>query len=148
MGRFLLSIQQAPSDEMLGSLCEMRIRGSDQLKTRLTLYEQEFEQTNSQPNYQKLQTVVKRGMDQKIRERKLEARNERVETGAPVKARSKGKPVSVEGKQGECYQWKAQGQRTKGNTSSFRHDENKFGKETQSSSLAPKTQTQIDGKNF
>ena len=111
---------------MLGSLCEMRIRGSDQLKTGSTLYEQEFEQTNSQPNYQKLQTVVKRGMDQKIRARNLEARNERIDTGVPVKARSKG-----------C---------TKGITSSFRHDKNELGKETQSSSLAPKTQTQIDWK--
>ena len=40
----LLSIRQVPSDDILGSLFMIRIRGSDQLKTGLALYEQEFEQ--------------------------------------------------------------------------------------------------------
>ena len=46
-----------------------------------TLYEQEIEQYLSQPNCQKLKTMVKRCIDQKIRARNFEARNDRIETG-------------------------------------------------------------------
>ena len=56
------------------------------------------------------------------------------------RGRTKGKPVSAEGEQGECYQWKATGQCTKGDPCSFRHDENKRGTSTRSSSPAPKPQ--------
>ena len=40
----LFSVRQVPSDDILGSLFMIRIRRSDQLKTGLALYEQEFEQ--------------------------------------------------------------------------------------------------------
>ena len=53
----------------------------------------------------------------------------------------KGKNVSVAKTSGDCYQWKPKGQCTKGNACSFRHDENKRGQVTQSSSPAPKPQT-------
>ena len=77
----------------------MRIRESDQLKAVLALCEQETEQHLSQPNNQKLKTMVQKCMDQKIRARNSEGRNERTETGVLVKTR-KGKRVSVERKQG------------------------------------------------
>ena len=60
-------------------------------------------------------------MDQKIRARNFEARNKRIEKGTPAKG--KGKPVSVERKQGECNPWNAKGKCTKGNACSFGHDE-------------------------
>ena len=68
---------------------------SDQLGTVLALCEQ-VEHHTLPPSYQKLKTMVKRYMDQKIRARKL-----------PAKARSLGKPISVDRKQRECCQWKA-----------------------------------------
>ena len=40
-------------------------------------------------------------MDQKIRARNFDVRNERIEEGAPAKGQ--GKPVSVDGRQGQCY---------------------------------------------
>ena len=64
------------------------------------------------------------------------------------RVRTKGKPVSVEGMQGECYQWKATGQCTKGDACSFRHDENKCGTLTRSSSPAPKPQTKKAMEKF
>ena len=76
----------------------MRTRGSDQLKAVLAIFEQGIEQHDSQPSYQKLRTMVKRCLDQKIRARNVEARHQRIETGAPVKDRGKGKPVNVERK--------------------------------------------------
>ena len=58
---------------------------------------------------------------------------------------SKGKTVSVERKVGECYQWKANGQCSRRDSCSFSHGYCR-GQQAQSSSPAPKTQTQIDGR--
>ena len=73
----------------------MRIRESDQLKTVLELYGMEIHQKISMLNYQKLKTMVKRSIDQKLRLRNFDARHGRIETGAVVKNR-KGKS-GVEG---------------------------------------------------
>ena len=99
-----MSIHQVFSDDILGSLNKMCIRGSDQLKTVLAIHEQGI----AQPSYQKLRTMVKRCLDQKIRARSFDARHERIQTGD----RGKGKPVivekearrmpSMEGAQGKC----------------------------------------------
>ena len=75
----LLSINQVPSGDILESLYEMRAGESDQLKNELVMDKQEIEQHLSQANDQKLKTMVKRCMDQKIRARNFEARNERIE---------------------------------------------------------------------
>ena len=85
----------------------MRIRESDQLKTVLELYDMEIHQKISVPDYQKLKTMVKRSIDQKLPLRKFEARNERIETNAAVTSR-RGLN-GVERGQGVCYQWKAKG---------------------------------------
>ena len=45
----------------------------------------------------------------------------------------KGKNVSVERKSGDCFQWQAKGQCTRGDACSFHHDDSKRGKMTQSS---------------
>ena len=135
----LLSIKEAPSDDILESLCKMRIRMSDQPKTVCALYEQEIEQHESQ-----LKTMVKRCMDQKIRARNLAARKERIEMGAP--ANGNRKSVSVGKKTGEYHQWEAKGQCTRGEACNFCHDENERGKALQPSCPAPEPQTQSHGK--
>ena len=58
------------------------------------------------------------------------------------------KNVSAEGEQGDCYQWKEERQGTKGHACSFRHDVSTRGKVTQSSSPAPRPQTQKRGEKF
>ena len=68
-------------------LYNMRIRESDQLKTVLELYDMEIHQKISTPNLQKFKTMVKRSIDQKLRWRKFDRRNERIGTGAVVASR-------------------------------------------------------------
>ena len=75
----------------------MRIRKTVQLKTVLTLYEQDIEQNSMPPSYQKLKTMVKKFLDQKMRASNIEARNERTATGPPAKSKSKGKSVALKG---------------------------------------------------
>ena len=83
----LLSMSKNPSDDVLQSLYKLRIRESEQLKTVLELYDMEIHQKISVPNYQKLKTMVKRSIDQKLRLRNIDARRGRIETGAVVKNR-------------------------------------------------------------
>ena len=83
----LLPMSKISSDDILESLYKLRTRESDQLKTVLELYDMEIHQKTSMPNYQKLKTMAKRSTDQKLRKRKFDARNERIETGAVVTSR-------------------------------------------------------------
>ena len=77
----LFSMTKIPLDHGLESLHKTRIRESDQLKTVLELYDMEIHQKISVPDYQNMKTMVKRSIDQKLRLRNFDARNERIETG-------------------------------------------------------------------
>ena len=83
----LFSMTKIPPDDILESLYKLRIRESDQLKTVLELFDMEIHQKISMPDYQKSKRMVKRIIDQKLRSRNFDARNERVETGAVVTSR-------------------------------------------------------------
>ena len=71
--------------------------------TELELYDMEIHQMISVPNSQKLKTIVKRSIDQKLRLRNFDARHSRNESGAVTKSR---KGMSGVGGKGICYQWK------------------------------------------
>ena len=72
--------------------------------TVLELYDMEIHQKISVPNYQKLKTIVKRDIDQKLRLRNIDARHGGSGTGAVIKNR-RGMSA-VEGGKSICYQWK------------------------------------------
>ena len=124
----LLSLSKIPTDDVLECLYKLRISESDQLETVLEFYELDINQKISTLDYPKLKTMVKRSRDQKI-----QSRNRRVKSG-------------VERGRGECNQWKAAGQCSRGDTCSLRHDGNKSGKSTLKS--APSFEPQKDGDHF
>ena len=62
------------TNDVLESLYKLTIRESAQLENVLELYDMEIHQKTSVPNYQKLKTMVKRCIDQKLRLRNLDAR--------------------------------------------------------------------------
>ena len=76
----LSSMSKIQSDDILESLYKLRIRDSDHLKTVLELYDMEIHQKISMPKYQKLKTMVKRSMDQKLRLQNFDAKNENKRT--------------------------------------------------------------------
>ena len=82
----------------------------------------------SMPNYQKLKTMVKRSVDQKLRLRNFDARKEKIKTEAVVTNR-RGLSGIERGK-GICYQWKAKGQCSRGDQCSFWHEGHERAKPT------------------
>ena len=120
--KFYYQCQRFPPDDVLESLYILRIRESDQLRNVLELYDMEIHQKISVPNYQKLKTMVKICIDQKLRLRNFDARHGRIESGVVVKSR-KG-IIGVEGGKGICHQWKGKGQCSQGDLCSFRHESN------------------------
>ena len=130
----LLSMTQIPSDDTLEGLYKLRIRESEKLKTVLELYNMEIHQKKAGPDYHRLKTMVKRSLEQNLRMKNFEARNGNFETSAVVKnQRAKRRE---ERSLGDCWQWKANGQGSKRDNFSFRHDEDKRAKTTTAESFS------------
>ena len=118
-----------PPDDILEGLYKLRIRESEKLKTVLELYNLEIHQRKARPDYHRLKAMVQRSIEQNLRIKNFGARNGNYERNAVVKnqkTKQRGQRTS-----GECWQWKANGQCSKGDNCSFRHDINKRAKLTQ-----------------
>ena len=140
----LLSMTKIPSDDILEGLYKLRIRESENLKTVLELYDLEIHQKKIGPDDHGLKTMVKRSIEQNLRMKNFEARNENFETSAVVK--NQREKQREQRSQGDCWQWKANLQCSKGDNCSFRHDMNKRAKSTQPNP-SPISCTQQNVKN-
>ena len=143
----LLTMNKIPPDDILESTYKLRIRESDQLKTVSELYDLEM---ISKPDYQKLKTMVKRSrsVDQKLRLRNFDARNETIQLKQEQWLRIAGVKRGVERGPGECYQWKAKGECPIGDSCSFRHDENKRAKSTLKAASPSEPSKEKDGRSI
>ena len=81
----LLSMTKIPHDDILEGLYKLRIRESEKLKTVLELYDLETHQKKLEPDYHRLKTMVKRSIEQEIRNKNFGARNGNFEKNAVVK---------------------------------------------------------------
>ena len=118
-----------PFDDILERLYILRILECEKLKTMLELYDLEIHQKEIGPDYYRLKTMVKRSIEQEIRNNNFGNRNGNFEKNAVVKnqgTKQRGQRIL-----GECWQWEANGQCSKGDNSSFRHDVNKRAQMTQ-----------------
>ena len=125
----LLSMTKLPHDDILEGLYKLRIREPEKLETVLELYNMEIHQNKAGPDFNRLKTMVKRSQEQNLRIKNFEARNGNYERNAVVK--NQGTKQSGQRTPGDCWQWKANGQCSKGDKCSFRHDINKRAKLTQ-----------------
>ena len=128
----LLSMTKIASDDILEGLYKLRIRESEKLKTVLELYNVEIHQKKAGPDCHRLKTMVKRSIEQDSRNRIFEARNGNYERNAVVK--NQGIKQRAQRILGDCWQWETNGQCSKGDNCSFRHDINKRVKMTLSCS--------------
>ena len=69
----LLSMTKIPPDDILEGLYKLRIRESEKLKTVLELYDLEIHQKKLGPDYHRLKTMVKRSIEQDIRNKNFGA---------------------------------------------------------------------------
>ena len=126
----LLSMTKIPHDDILEGLYKLRIRESEKLRTVLELYVLETHQKKLGPDYHRLKAMVKRSIEQEIRNKNFGARSGNFEKNAVVK--NQGTKQRVQRILGDCWQWETNGQCVKGNNCSFRHDMNKRGKSSPS----------------
>ena len=124
----LLSMTQIPSDEMLESLYKLRIRESEKLKTVMELYNMEIHQKEAGPDDHGLKTKVNRRIEQNLRVKNFEARNGKYGRNAVVK--NQGTKQREQRTLRDCWQWETNGQCSKGDDCSFRHDMNERAKST------------------
>ena len=104
----------------------------------------EIHQKKIGPDYHRLKTMVKRSIEQDLRNRNFGARNGNYERNAVVKnqgTKQRGQRIS-----GKCWQWKTNGQCSKGDKCNFRHDVNKGAKLTQPNH-SPRSSTRQSVKN-
>ena len=83
-------------------------------------------------DYHRLKAMVKRSIEQNLRIKNFEARNGNYERNAVVKYQ--GTKQRVQRIPGDCWQWESNGQCSRGDTCSFRHNVNKRAKLTQPNS--------------
>ena len=147
----LLSMTKIPHDDILEGLYKLKIRESEKLKTvalgcaskpdgesweepeehkRLELYDLEIHQKKLGPDYHRSKTMVKRSIEQEIRNKNFRSRNGNYEKNAVVK--NQGTKQRVQKILGEWWQWETNGHCVKGDNCSFRHDIDKRGKSSPS----------------
>ena len=85
----------------------VRAPESEKLKTVLELYDLEIHKKKIGPDYHRLKTMVKRNIDQEIRNKKFGASNVNFERNAVVKNR--GTKQRVQRIIGDCWQWSPTG---------------------------------------
>ena len=115
-----------PLDDTWEGLYKLRIRESEKLKTVLDLYDLETHQKKLGPDYHRLKTMVKRSIEQEIRNKNFGARSGNFEKNAVVKnqgTKQRGQRIL-----GDCWQWETIGQCSEGDNCSFRHDVNERAK--------------------
>ena len=126
----LLSVTKIPPDDILEGLYKLSLRESEKLKTVLELYNMEIHQKKAGPDYHRLKTMVKRSIEQEMRNKNFGARNGNYERNAVIK--NQGTKQRVQRILGVFWQWESNGQCSRGDNCSFRHDTNKRGKMKQS----------------
>ena len=104
----------------------------------------EIHQKKAELDYHRLKTMVKRSIEQNLRTKNFEARNGRFETSAVVK--NQRVKQREQKSLGDWWQWKANGQCSKGDNCSFRHDNDKRANSTQPNP-SPGSSTQQNVKN-
>ena len=116
----LLSVSKIPSDDILESLYKLRIRESDQLKTRIEIVRLG---ASSEDIMSQLSKVENDGAKKYRSETPVANFRRQTRENRNWSSCQESKGLSgVEGGKGTCYQWKEKGQCSKGNQCSFRHE--------------------------
>ena len=120
---------EIPPDDILENLYMLRLRESEKLKIVLELSDLEIHQKKVGLDYHRLKTMVIRSIEQNLRMKTFEARNGNHEKNDEAKNQETNQ--RVQRIVGDCWQWETNGQCSKGDNCSFRHDMKKRAKSKQ-----------------
>ena len=98
----LLTMTKIPPDDILEGLYKLRMRESEKLKSVLELYDLEIHQKKLGPDFHRLKTMVKRSIEQDIRNKNFGIRNGNCQKNAVVK--NQGPKPRVQRILGDCWQ--------------------------------------------
>ena len=128
---FYCLLTQIPHDDILEGLYKLRKRESENLKSVLELYDLETHQKKLGPDDHRLQTMVKRSIEQEIRNKNFGKLNWKILRRTPW-SRIRGQNSVYKEFLESVGKVKPTGNGVKGNNCSFRHDMNKRGKSSPS----------------
>ena len=116
-----MSASETATEAVLEGSNKSKLQESVQFQTVLALNDQEKVRNNGQLRNSRLKTAGRLHIDQAIKARNLRVRSKIVEKGVLNKSQN-GQIACVGRKVGECYQWKANGQCSRGDSCSFCHE--------------------------
>ena len=124
----LLVTSDHPSDKVLEGLYVSKLQDSSQAQTILALYNQEILRGEGQRVFHRLRMCVKLHIEQAQRRKKIRIQSEITERVAVTIG--KGENSFTKRKTGECFQWKANGSCSKGDSCSSQHSHASRNRET------------------
>ena len=128
---YCLTMTKIPHDDILGRIVQIKNTSVRETQDRIGICTTlETHQKKLGPDYHRLKAMVKRSIEQEIRNKNFGARSGNFEKNAVVK--NQGTKQRAQRVLGDCWQWEANGQFVKGDNCSFRHDMDKRGKSSPS----------------
>ena len=127
-GQALLLTSDPPSDKVLEGLYVSKLLVSFQAQTIMTLYNQEILRGGGQRDCYRLRLCVKLHIEQA--QRCINFRIQSQMTERVAETTGKGQNSFTKRKTGECFQWKANGSCSKGDSCSFLHSHASGNRET------------------
>ena len=115
------TVGEMSSLSILEGLYKSKSQNSVQLQFFMALFDQDVARNNGLLNHQQMKTGAKLHNDEMMRNWNFRIRNEVVERGSVAES-PKGNKACGEMKVRECFQWKAHGQCSTGDSCSFSHD--------------------------
>ena len=122
-GILLMSMTKIPLDEISEGLYKLRNTRVWETQDRIGIVWPGDSSEEVRPDYHRMKTMVKRSIEQEIRNKIFGIRNGNFAKNAVVK--NHGTKQRVQRIFGDCWQWESNGQCSKGDNCSFRHDINK-----------------------
>ena len=124
----LLLTSDPPSDKVLEGLYVSKLQDSFPVQTIMALFSQEILRRGGQRDYHRLRMRVKLHVGQTHRSKKFRIQSEISERVAVTEG--KGQNSFTKRKTGWCFQWKANGSCSKGDSCSFLHSRTSGNRET------------------
>ena len=147
----VLNVRTLPEEAFLESLFRKQLEKSEQLKTVMALYQQDYTQRGEKKSYQKLRDILRVHLEKKLLDKNKNAWTNNLDgkafAGNKGGGKKNGQP-SDNARTGDCRQWRNEGTCSRGSTCPWKasHTEEKKGGRARSPSANRGKGTKGKGK--